>query len=161
MRHKNSNGYTLTEILLVVGIISLMASLIIPRLFPQAERARVSEAVGILGAARQGEEAFFLENTGIYLAITTTGTTAPENAAWAQIGMANPNANVNRYFDYIVNIAGPTFRVRAQRNAILSNAQNPVAGNIIAIDNTGSYCGNHLDTPRNAGALAGPCPAFH
>ena len=142
------SGFTLTEILIVVVILAILAALVLPRFSPQGERARASEATAILSSIRQGEEAYFLEN-GVYLAFTGTSTN------WGSVGMQNPNGN--GFFGYVVNIpaGGATFAARATRNAT-SDSSGQV-GKVIGIDQTGIFCGNHSNTPQNAGVAAGAC----
>ena len=61
---KNKKGLTLTEVLIVVVIIALFASLVLPRFFAQDERGVVAEAVAILSALRQADAAYLLDHIG-------------------------------------------------------------------------------------------------
>ena len=56
-------GFTLTEILIVVVIIGILAALALPRFMRQDERGIVAEAVAMLSAIRQAEESYRLENS--------------------------------------------------------------------------------------------------
>lgn len=47
-------GFTLTEVLIVIVIIAIIASLVLPRFSGQAEKARTSEAVNIMSSIRRG-----------------------------------------------------------------------------------------------------------
>lgn len=88
----NQKAFTLVELLIVVVIIGIMASLAIPRFTGQTEKARVAEAVNILSAMRRGQEVFFNEN-GFYLEISITGLPPVQNvdtSKWSQIGMSPP-----------------------------------------------------------------------
>ena len=85
---KTKKGFTLTEILIVVVIIGVLASLVIPRFTNQSERGVVAEAVQMLSAIRQGEVSYALENSGSYLDMDTT--VAGDDAKWAQIGIDKP-----------------------------------------------------------------------
>ena len=146
------NGFTLTEVLIVVAILGILASLAIPRLFPQTERARSAEAISMLSAIRQGEEAYRLEK-GNYLALT-----AAAGQPWNQVGMDDPNAvGVAGFFSYLVNTNNaanpPQFTARATRlNVNPGGAQYSIAGsNLIGLSQNGFYCGDHPFTPTNAG----------
>ncbi len=140
-KFKISNlGFTLTELLVAIAIIGIMATLAIPRLTPQTERARSAEAVSLLGAIRQGEEAYFLEN-GVYQPLAA----ADPNATWNLIGMDNPNLNA-RYFVYTVVITNaPSFTATATRNN--TNDTNGNNGNTVTLDDTGTFAGTHPNVP--------------
>ena len=136
----NSKGFTLTEILIVVVILGIMAGIAIPRFFPQAEKGRVSEAIGILGAIRQGEEAYLLDQ-GTYCDPNTAGDCQGD---WGGLGMDPP---AGRYFTYdLSNISATTFTATATRTA--DSARGVYDGNTISIDETGAYGGNHPFTPN-------------
>ncbi len=60
---KKEKGFTLTEVLIVVVIIGVMAMLVLPRFMRQDERGIVAEAVGMLSAIRQAEASYNLENS--------------------------------------------------------------------------------------------------
>jgi prepilin-type N-terminal cleavage/methylation domain-containing protein len=55
------NGFTLTELMIVVVIVGLLAAIAIPRYVSQMERGFVAEAVQMLSAIRQAEVAWSLE----------------------------------------------------------------------------------------------------
>jgi len=59
---RRSKGFTLIEVLSVVMIIGVLASLVIPRFTGQAERARAAEAVNIMGAIRHGVMSYYDEH---------------------------------------------------------------------------------------------------
>jgi prepilin-type N-terminal cleavage/methylation domain-containing protein len=108
----NKKGYTLVEILVVVVIIGVMASLIMPRLTGQTEKARVAEAVNILSAMRRGQEAYFNENSD-YLPLSLRSPASE----WAKIGMAPPtNSPFWQFFTTRLSGAGQVlWAVRALR----------------------------------------------
>jgi prepilin-type N-terminal cleavage/methylation domain-containing protein len=135
-------GFTLIELLLVVTILGILAAIAVPKLFPQSERARAAEAVGILQAIRQGEQAYQLEN-GQYLDCPGVAN------CWSNLGMEDPNSTA-KYFSYRVvedNSAVPvsTFEATATRNNI-ENPGGQFNGSII-IDQNGNFSGTHKFKP--------------
>lgn len=147
----NSRGFTLAELLIVIVILGVLAGIALPGFFPQAEKGRVSEAVAMLTAIRQGEEAYKLEN-GVYLKINT----GDGNTEWNKIGMDTPNTSdkKSRNFTYSVTLDGTTgFDARAVRCTSGDWCRNPTAaadygGDIIQINETGIWCGDHPYSPR-------------
>ena len=87
-------GFTLIELLLVVTILGILAAVAIPKLFPQTEYARTSEAIALLTAIQQAEKAHFLEQ-GEYVGCSQADTACWEN----NLGMENPNL-LAKYFTY-------------------------------------------------------------
>ena len=146
-KQSSRRGFTLVEILIVVVILGILASLALPRFLPQGERARVAEAVGILSAIRQGEASARLEN-GSYINPDSGPNT------WADLGMDNPDAGTatNKSFSYAVNVTGGG----AGFTAVATRDVNPpadlaIAGSNIGLNQDGVWiCGNHPNSPRNA-----------
>jgi len=89
-------GFTLTEILIVVVLLAILAAFVLPRFMKQDERGIVAEAVANLSAIRMGEESYHLEKSA-YLDMDTT--VAGDDAKWEDIGLDKPDT---RNFDYMV-----------------------------------------------------------
>lgn len=69
-----NKGFTLIEVLIVVIIIGILATLMMPQIGGMMERARVAEAKQILGAIRTTLMVYYMERT-------TFPTTAAANTA--------------------------------------------------------------------------------
>ncbi|MFA5388245.1 MAG: prepilin-type N-terminal cleavage/methylation domain-containing protein [Candidatus Omnitrophota bacterium] len=119
-------GFTLTEILIVVIIIGILATLALPMLVKTLEKAKLGEAASNLNLIRTGEKIYFLENSFFTTDIDS-------------LNIENPNTGA-KYFDYTVP-AGDTddFTARAQRR---SNAPNPYKTYYYDIDKSGTITSN-------------------
>lgn len=58
---KNSKGFTLIELMIVVAIIGVLAAIAIPNFLNYQCKAKQSEAKQALGSMRTGQEAYFAE----------------------------------------------------------------------------------------------------
>ena len=138
MKRKNKKseiGFTLVELLLVVTILGILAALAIPRLFPQTEKGRVAEAIGILSAMRQGEEAYFLEK-GTYCDPDTDCT-----SGWASLGMDDPDGSPDptAFFNYTVTGADASgFTATATRQNV-DDPNGNYSGKTIQLNQAGHY----------------------
>lgn len=85
---KRQKGFTLIEILMVVVILGILATLVLPRMLAQPEGALVAEANQVLGSMARGQDTYMqLAGTAAGL---TIGTTAASD--WSKIGMQPPSA---------------------------------------------------------------------
>jgi prepilin-type N-terminal cleavage/methylation domain-containing protein len=105
-----NKAFTLIELMIVVVIIGVMASLVVPRLFGQSEKARAAEAVNMLGSIRRAEQAYF-DRRGEFLHIDVP-------AKWERLGIGDPNLNP-KYWTY-------------QTSPICTSTSEPQRCNIIA-----------------------------
>lgn len=88
-------GFTLTELLVVVVIIALLATLALPMLVKTLEKAKVGEAASNLNLIRTGQKIYFLE----YGQFTSDIT---------KLNIENPNDATSRYFSYTASSSGDT-----------------------------------------------------
>jgi type IV pilus assembly protein PilE len=76
---RKQQGFTLIEVMIVVAIIGILAAIAIPSYRDYVTRARVIEATGGLGDARNKMEQYFQDNrtypTGCVIAPTAAGAT--------------------------------------------------------------------------------------
>ncbi len=107
---KRKFAFTLTELLIVVIIIGVLATLALPMLVKTIEKAKVGEAISNLNLVRTGQKIYFLE-TGEFSDNLT------------RLNVEDPNDASSRYFDYTVESAdGSDFTARAARR---ENAPSP------------------------------------
>jgi len=59
-------GFTLVEILVVVIVIAILATIAMPQFFKVAERGRAAEGVSALGALRAAQMRYYTEHQGNY-----------------------------------------------------------------------------------------------
>ena len=102
-------GFTLTELLVVVIIIAILAVLALPMLVKTLEKAKVGEATSNLNLIRTGQKIYFLEY------ITFTPVAAP-TSDFSDLNIEDPNDSSSRYFDYTIQSGDAAdFTARAQR----------------------------------------------
>lgn len=90
---KKIKGFTLLELLIVVLIIGILASLAIPRYIKATESAKAAEAYKNLNAIRQAEWAYYAR-TGMFVADMSSLTN------FDRLDIESPNTIPNRDFDY-------------------------------------------------------------
>ena len=87
---KKKKGFTLIEILIVIVILAILATLVLPRMLAQPEGALVAEANQVLGALARSQDTF-MQMSGT----TTAGLefTSPGTATeWGRLGLQPPVA---------------------------------------------------------------------
>ncbi len=114
-------GFTLLELLIVVIIVGILASLAIPTYQKTVEQGRATEAIANLNILRGAEVIYFKENK-------------LETSVFNNLEVEDPDLKPKRYFDYTGNL-GP----------------NPGDGafTLIATRNSGMYRGNTIVINQN------------
>lgn len=127
VRRAARSGFTLIEVLIVVIILGILASIAVPQYASSIEKAKTGEAKTNLGSILTGEKLYFLENE-TYIDL-------------ADIAAINSNLDVDisgKYFTYAVS--------GASTSAFLGTATRsggPYSTQTITMDQTGSIGGNH------------------
>ena len=123
---RQNRGFTLLEVLMVVIIIGILATLAIPQYTKTVEKARASEAYSNLGSIRKAEWIFYNEQS------PQTFTTN-----FASLYIESPNSNANRNFNYTVGgVSATAFTVSAAR------ASGTNSGEVITMNQIGTTGGN-------------------
>ncbi|RKY29078.1 MAG: hypothetical protein DRP61_00140 [Candidatus Omnitrophota bacterium] len=87
-------GFTLLELITVVIIIGILATIAVPQFFKVAERGRAAEAINLLGSIRSAQLRYCAEHARVTdnfseLDVETTGN--PRFFTLAPLGNANPS----------------------------------------------------------------------
>ncbi len=69
---KNKSGFTLLEIIIVVIIVGVLASLALPKFFATVEYSRAQEALSTIAVVRGSLERYYIQNNGTYVGASTS-----------------------------------------------------------------------------------------
>ena len=106
-RNQKESGFTLLEIIIVIIIVGVLASLALPKFFKTVEYSRATEAFASLNAVRQSMERCYLQRTS-YVGCDT----------FNNLDLENPANSPNNHFTYAWTggVGATTFSIRAVRN---------------------------------------------
>jgi prepilin-type N-terminal cleavage/methylation domain-containing protein len=94
-------AFTLVELLIVIVIIGILATIAIPQYNKMAEKAKSAEAYFVFDQARKGYLTL-RKAAGESTASIDWNPNTHDEEGWDEIGMTSPNANPNEYFTYDV-----------------------------------------------------------
>jgi len=173
---RNDGAFTLIEILLVVAIVGILASIAIPNFLRYQLRARTSEAATNIAAIALSQKTFFAENGRYVNSAAPVPATIPGNvrAAWtgspafSELGW-DPEGAV--FFQYRMNadaVGRGRFTIEAAADLDTNGAPaffgyvHPSGGAGIDGQLPGSTCTgtgvyNHSTGSKTLTASAGPC----
>lgn len=125
MNMKNKSGFTLLEIIIVIIIVGVLASLALPRFFSTVEYSRSTEALNALGVIRKSVVRCGMVNDNV------VGCDD-----FAAIDIDDPGGEPGAHFTYAIAVTGANaFTVTATRNTI----NGGTAGDLVelAVSGTG------------------------
>ena len=137
---KDSKGFTLVELMIVVAIIGILAAIAIPNFRNYQMKSKTAEAKTNIGAIRTSQESYqaendtYLGNTSYPALVMGTKTTwaAASAGNFATIGFA-PSGNV--YYSYALNGVTGRFGIAATAD-LDSDAANVAAGSTYLVTGT-------------------------
>ena len=104
----NKSGFTLLEVIIVIIIVGVLASLALPRFFKTVEYSRATEALQNLSAIRQSLQRCYLAKSNNY--------TNCDAANLADLDIDDPSTAVQSHFTYAIAAGVSTFTITATRN---------------------------------------------
>ena len=105
----NTAGFTLLEIIIVIIIVGVLASLALPRFFSTVEFSRSAEALSALSVIRGSMERCYLQNGGSYANCNV----------FTNLDIQDPATSPNAQFDYSWPAPAPSatgYSIRGTRN---------------------------------------------
>jgi type IV pilus assembly protein PilE len=90
MRSTKNDGFTLIELMVVVGIIGILASIAVPKYMTFLAMARMAEAKLALRAAFTLEQSFKVESGSFTLCLGSIGYAAPAGKSYYTVGFSPP-----------------------------------------------------------------------
>ncbi len=127
MKRARTAGFTLMELLIVVIIVGILASVALPQFGRMTRRARVSEAQNMIAAMLTAEWLYYQENNSFTNVV-------------ARLMVDIPAESADENWDYAVNAEGPPVIIRGT-----GEAATPVAGIVV----TGQMTADGVRTVTN------------
>ena len=107
MRLNQKSGFTLLEIIIVIIIVGVLASLALPRFFSTVEFSRSTEALASMSSLRGSVERCYLAQGGNYSGCTMNA-----------IDVANPGTSPGANFTYWITTVAAAYTIQARRDTV-------------------------------------------
>ena len=104
---KRSRGFTLIELMIVIGIVAILAAIAIPSYTDYVRRGRITEAISTLAGMRVKMEQYFQDNRS-YVGACAAGTVAPQPANTAYWTYNCAGLTLNTYLITAIGAVGGT-----------------------------------------------------
>lgn len=149
--NNNKSGFTLLEIIIVIIIVGVLASLALPRFFQTVEFSRSNEALNMLGSVKRAADRCAM-----------MGGIAEDYSQcqnFPDLAMENPGLSSGSHFCYDINwVLGPDelYTITAQRNGTFSGDGIPcAAGGAIDAAGGGSEIEVEINITQNTVSKSG------
>ena len=108
LKNKKS-GFTLLEVIIVIIIVGVLASLALPRFFSTVEYSRATEAMQSIASTRQSLER-------CYLMTSSYATCVAGSTDFERLDIDDPGTSPNNHFTYGIAAGASTYTITATRN---------------------------------------------
>ena len=130
MLKKDIQGFTLLELIIVIIIVGVLASLALPKFFAMIEESRSVEALSNISAIRQAMERCYVMATssgvdGANCTLHGDGAAIPYDITLNTLDLDSPENSPNAHFKYFAYYGGPAGN---RQNLLISAQRNTVDG---------------------------------